>query len=203
MSLLWLIQLHEIDYGSCQQNRFIYRKRSCLILDGQFLYKTLKTAGKSVNERPRSFGDLLQVLTRRHCLAYSIVLIILWAYVREPEGRAVVEPGVQWQNQNKHKQHKYGHVQQTTVPDYCKVNSLVVSITTVQSIFYIIHCMHLRLWIYMFHAQHNNLYLCYQSQNMKAQETKSCSLYTQQFNSNITDYRRVLQFQRQSPNIKF
>ena len=77
MSLLWLIQLHEIDYGSCQQNRFIYRKRSCLILDGQFLYKTLKTAGKSVNERPRSFGDLLQVLTRRHCLAYSIVLIIL------------------------------------------------------------------------------------------------------------------------------
>jgi len=130
MSLLWLIQLHEIDYGSCQQNRFIYRKRSCLILDGQFLYKTLKTAGKSVNERPRSFGDLLQVLTRRHCLAYSIVLIILWAYVREPEGRAVVEPGVQWQNQNKHKQHKYGHVQQTTVPDYCKVNSLVVSITT-------------------------------------------------------------------------
>ena len=52
--------------------------------------------------------------------------------MREPEGRAVVEPGVQWQNQNKHKQHKYGHVQQTTVPDYCKVNSLVVSITTYQ-----------------------------------------------------------------------
>jgi len=63
-------------------NGFTYRKKPARSWTDNFLFRTLKTAGKSVNGWPGAFGALFQVPTTAHCLAEKFVLISFarWRY---------------------------------------------------------------------------------------------------------------------------